>query len=71
MTLTKRDPVDSVRSALTDLLNAIDDARSEGRVTDEGREWLTDFEGKIETLTHDFDKAFDPPRDDRRPGEDH
>lgn len=51
--------ISKIRGAFVDLLNAIDDARDTGAVTDAGVDALTAFEDRIETMIGEFDRGFD------------
>jgi hypothetical protein len=53
-------PLENVRGALSDLLNAIDDVRGTDAVTDEGQTTLDELEAAVDALVRKFDADFNP-----------
>jgi hypothetical protein len=51
-------PLSKIRGLLSDLANAIDDAKDSGQVSDEGIDYLNGMETNLETLTKEFDEDF-------------
>ena len=57
----------TVRGAIADLLNALDDARAV--VTEGGEDKLDEMEKTVETLVRDFDRYFEEPAEERQRGD--